>query len=96
MASIKEREKWERWYFAVDARMKRQRDALTRIVLLLTESAAALEEIAAMNEYTSIKEAQERAKQALDRIKEPAAAAAHTVEELDSEEAVEDPRRNQT
>ncbi len=99
MASIKERERWERWYDAVDDRLNRQRETITRLVLLLTESVAALEEIAAMDgsvpdgQTTPLEWAQERARLALDRIKEPAAATQDSAEELVVEE-LPDPRRN--
>lgn len=97
MASIKERAKWERWFDAVTERMERQKNSLTRVVLLLTEAMAALEEIADMDdhgdEYTLA--AITRAQEALEKIKSPAAAAA--VEGAESEqdqESVQDPRRS--
>lgn len=97
MVSVKERARWERWFDAVTERMERQKKSLTRVVLLLTEAMAALEEIAAMGDTDDhgYRAAQERAQQALEKIKSPAAAAA--VEEAESEqdqEPVQDPRRS--
>lgn len=100
MASTKERQRWERWYDEVMARMRRQIDSINRLVLCLTEATAALEEIAAMDgsapdgQTTPLEYAQERARLALGRMKEPAAAEMDSVRELDSGDEISDPRRN--
>lgn len=97
MASRNERARWERWYDSVTKRMETQKDIITRLVALLTEARAALEEIAAY-EYADnddLYTARHRAQESLDRMN--ASAAAEAVGDVDSyEEAtpVEDPRRN--
>jgi hypothetical protein len=97
MASVKERAKWERWFDAVTERMERQKQSLTRVVLLFTEAMAALEEIAADDPDGEIpaSDYRERAQKALQKIKAPAAAAAvEGAESITAEEPVEDPRRS--
>lgn len=99
MASSKERARWERWYDQVAARMDRQAASITRLVLLLTEASAALEEIAAMEDPVGMEDdnrapvMRARAREALDRIREPAAATTNSEEESSSEEII-DPRRS--
>lgn len=92
MASIKERARWEHWFSKVEERMQRQKDSLSRVVLLLTEAIAALEEVA--DDNTDPEYARTRAKEALEKIKSPAAAVAVSeAESIKAEEPVEDPRR---
>lgn len=96
MASTKERERWERWFDEVAKRVDRQRVAITRLVMLLTEATAALHEIAAIDagDTDRFDKAVRRAREALKRIEEPAAAATSDAEELVTEEvSAEDPRR---
>jgi hypothetical protein len=93
MPSTNERARWNTWYDNVMARMNRQKASLDRVVLLFTESMAALEEIAEDAKPGSF--AKTRATQALRVIKAPAAASAvETAESVLAEEPVEDPRRN--
>lgn len=96
MASQNERQRWERWFDQVTARMERQKASLVRLVQINTEAMAALEEIAALtyDDGDDLYTANHRAQQALDRIK--GSAATEQVESTESiEEAtpVEDPRR---
>lgn len=100
MASINERQRWDRWYTQVEERMKRQKDIITRFIAINTEAIAALEAIAHAGEpgnedcRTAVA-SPDRAQLALDRIK--GSAAASVVEEAGSYEEdtpVEDPRRN--
>lgn len=95
VASSKERDRWEKWYAKVTDRMQRQSKSLTRLVMLLTEATAALHEIASLDpiDKEGFGKAQMRAKEALERIEEPAAATTSHAEELTSEAPPEDPRR---
>lgn len=93
MASSKERQRWERWYDQMMSRMKRQADSIQRLVLLLTEATAALEEIAAEEGGPrDIRAARKRAREALDRVREPAAAVTNSEGESEQEDLI-DPRR---
>jgi hypothetical protein len=96
MASSKERARWEHWYTQVAARVERQKQSITRLVFITTESIAALEEIAAMTseDGQTFGDAVERAGQALQRIKEPAAAEVAEATDLLESEPDTDPRRN--
>lgn len=94
MASTKERARWERWYDAVTARMDQQKRSIDRLVLINTECVAALMEIAAMTEYASILDAQQRAQEALDRVGAASAAAEAESKEESEQDQIEDPRRN--
>lgn len=102
MASQNERQRWERAWEQMQARMERQRNSITRLVAINTEAMAALEEIAAIGQEShrvaeweaAAERASARAGLALDRIK--GSAAPKQVESVDSiEEAtpIEDPRR---
>lgn len=100
MPSSKERLRWERWYDQVSARMDRQKASLDRTVLIITETVAALEEIAAggatvgADGDAAYAWAKERAQACLDQIKDPAAATVRDVREsMESEEPIDDPRR---
>ena len=93
MPSRNERERWERAWGQMVERMERQKQALTRLVLVNTETVAALEEIVDGDDGPrTIAQARRRAQEALDRIGAAAAAAEESVEELEGEE-VPDPRR---
>lgn len=92
MASSKQRLKWERWYDDVTARMNRQSKSITRLVLITTESQAALEQIANDPDIKSVKAARTRAAEALERIKDLAAAEVEDVEAIKADTPVEDPR----
>lgn len=100
MPSQGERARWERAWEQMLARMERQRDALTRLVLVNTETIAALAEIAEIDKEShrvhewegAAGRASARAREALERIGAAAAAAEESVEELDHEE-VPDPRK---
>lgn len=96
MASTKERERWERWYDAVMARMKRQKKSLDRLVLINTECVAALEEIVDGDDGPrTIAQARRRAQEALERIGAAAAAETASVEESERmEDPIPDPRSN--
>lgn len=97
MASMKERERWEKWYNQVDAVMKRQKRSIDRMALALIESTAALEEIAALDpvDKEGYNKALMRANEALDRMRLIAAASAQKEEESGSEEEpIIDPRSN--
>ena len=101
VVSESERYRWERWYEQTNARMQRQSKALTRVVMLLTEATAALHEIAALDGEARMEgtaspaahKAVERAREALARMEESAAATVAHAEELASEPEPEDPRR---
>lgn len=89
VASEKERDRWEAAFRAQDERNERQKAALTRLVFVVLETTAALHEIAAggLNQDS----AQDRAREALERIEDPAAAVASEARELIDEAAVEQP-----
>jgi hypothetical protein len=70
--------KWERAFDAVLKRMTRQKQAIDRMLLLNMELSAALYEIAEMypdRDSENGGDASVRAQEALDKMKEPAAAA---------------------
>lgn len=91
MPSKNERQRWSDAFDAAIERNHKQRESLTRMVLMLTEAAAALHEIADGDLVES--GMRQRARRALDAIEEPAAATEGSIEELDSQE-VPDPRRS--
>lgn len=92
MPSKNERQRWSDAFDAAIERNQRQRQAITRLTLLVTETAAALYEIRDGDLVES--GMRERARRALEAIEEPAAAVQQSVEELDSEEDP-NPRRKQ-
>ena len=89
VASEKERDRWERAFQMQHEANERQKAALTRLVFVVLESTAALHEIAAGG--LTEDSAQDRAREALERIEEPAAAVASEARELIDEAAVEQP-----
>lgn len=101
MASSKERLRWERWYDSVMDRFRRQGQTIERLVFIVMESRAALEEIKAMGDEARMEgtaskvaaRAVERAAVAIERINDPAAATLADAEELVAEGEPEDPRR---
>lgn len=99
MPSKNERARWSKWHEDVTERMSRMKDSINRLVLITTEAMAALEEIAAMGGYAGDDEyamapAVNRAQEALDAIKGPAAATIPVAEESRDEQDPTDPRRN--
>ena len=82
-------ERWNKMFEAQARRMERQKETITRMGFMLTESIAALSEIAAMTPEEGVagdSAAQDRAKQALDlieemRVRDEAAAEAEPKEE---------------
>lgn len=92
MPSSKERLRWERWYDRLTARMERQKRSITRLVIMNTETTAALARIEQDPEVRTIKQARAIAKMAMERVQESA-----TAEGEDSEDIAEplpDPRSN--
>lgn len=94
MASSKERLRWERQFDAITRRMDRQRDSLTRLMVLLTEANAALFEIEAVGKEihddageweAAAGRASARAREAIERMAEMAAAVGAAVEESDQQ-----------
>lgn len=74
MASSKERLRWDQMFSAQTKRMERQREALTRAMLLLTEANAALFEIATGDDLEpdqnneTVQYLRERAQTAIERM----------------------------
>ena len=95
MASKNERQRWSEWFDKVSVRMASQKDSISRLVLITTETTAALYEIAALDpdDKEGYNKARDRAQEALDRVGAPAAAAVSAAEELRDEENPTDPRR---
>jgi hypothetical protein len=88
MASSKERLRWDKMFSAQTERMKRQRDMLTRAMVIITESTAALLEIANMEvdeDRPSDSAPQDRAQEAIERIAEASAALPGSVAESDQQ-----------
>lgn len=91
MASSKERQRWERQFDAVTARMNRQRDMLSRAMALQIEASAALFEIAEISKEShrihewedAAARASARAREAIERMAEMSAGIAPAVEESD-------------
>jgi hypothetical protein len=97
MPSSKERARWERWYEEVSARMTRQKEAITRLVLITTQQRAALLEIAAMDpaQKSDCVVARTRAQQCLDATEAYATAVPQQAEELRDEPDPSDPRKKE-
>lgn len=93
VASEKERDRWERAFQAQHDANARQKEALTRLVFVVLETTAALHEIAALEpiDKEGYNKALMRAKEALERVEDPAAAVASEARELIDEAAVERP-----
>lgn len=89
MASTKERLRWDRMFSAQAKRMERQREGLTRAMLLLTEANAALFEIANMDDPVDddmsrvFHTAVERAREAIERMTAMSVSVAEETEESD-------------
>lgn len=95
MPSKNERQRWEQWYEQVTVRMDRQKESIVRLVAINTEAMAALEEISAA-ETEGVDLNVERAHEALDRIKGSAATEqVESVESIETETPVDDPRGKQ-
>lgn len=96
MPSKNERQRWMQWYDEVADRMARQKQSITRLVFITTETTAALYEIAGLDpdDKEGYNKARDRAQSALDSVGAPAAATVAEAEELRDEQDPTDPRRN--